>query len=174
MVQVAAAVLALLYATAPPPAVTLLESSPADGTTVAAPPPVVTLRLDTPRTDVAAIVLDGCGRVVPGTVVVLDRKVSIRLAATHRAETHTTSHAAAGGIWQVAWRSGDDAGRLSFRLAGESVCGQVVAAPEEGDIAVGNGQGPAMHRVLYVLAAAGLLMTAARLLTRARRTPRPA
>ncbi len=157
-------------------------SSPAAGATVAGPPPVVTLRMGHPVDDAAATVTDGCGRRVPGTVVVAGARVSIRLAVG-AAHSHLEDHSAAAGTWLVDWRTvtrggPTESGQVRFALAGDRRCDAGAAAgtrARDDTRAAARpatpGPPPWLLLTLYAVAGAGVLLTGLRLVTR-RRAPR--
>ncbi len=188
-VAVAAAGVAAAAATPAHAHGSVATSSPVAGATVASPPPVVTLRMGHAVDGAAATVTDGCGRPVPGTVVVAGARVSIRLAAGV-AHSHLEEHGAAAGTWLVDWRTVTHGGRresgqVRFALAGDRRCdtaaraGAPAGARGGAPTAAGPaspGPAPAPPRglllALYAVAGAGVLLTGVRLVAR-RRAPAP-
>jgi methionine-rich copper-binding protein CopC len=158
-------------------------SSPVAGATVASPPPVVTLRMGHAVDGAVATVTDGCGRRVPGTVVVAGARVSIRLAVGV-AHSHLEAHSAAAGTWLVDWRTvthggRPESGRLRFALAGDRRCDTGTTAGTRADAQPAvrpAAPGPAAPRglllALYAVAGAGVVLTGVRLVAR-RRSPAP-
>jgi methionine-rich copper-binding protein CopC len=150
----------------------LASSSPAAGVVVPAPPPVVTLRMAAPVARADAVVTDGCGRIVPGAVVVAGARVSIRLAVDHAGIRHE-DHSRAGGAWRIDWRTvaadgNADTGRVPFTLAGEPRCTPEPAAPALSARTPAPGPPAPLLGALFAVAGAGVLLTCARLWSRRR------
>jgi methionine-rich copper-binding protein CopC len=151
------------------------SSSPVPGALVQAPPPVVTLMMRTPVARAEATVTDGCGRQVPGAVVVAGERVSIRLAIDHAGIRHE-DHSRAGGTWRIDWRTvsadgGKASGRVPFVLAGPPQCATATADTEAAPIP--RSQAPAgppraLLWALYAVAGLAIAMTGMRFVQRRR------
>lgn len=122
----------------------LVSSYPAAGAVVGKPPRIVTLRLGAAATRAAVRVADGCGRPVPGTVVVAGDRVSVRLDENHE-HGQRGADGVGAGQWQVNWQVVDAEGRpaegnVPFTVSGTARC-EVPPQPSPAADGAGNGGG---------------------------------